>query len=256
MVTRSTAWLPGTPCWVDLSVDDGEKAAAFYNGLFGWDVAVDPDPQFGGHGNFSLNGKSVAGVSPTMEPGQPQVWATYLATDDIERSKEKVTAAGGQLLTDVIDIGGHGRMLVAMDLAGAVFGLWQSGTHTGYQLANEAGSITWNENMSNDVEANKKFYADVCGASFSDLGGDDHVYATMDIDGRAVAGMTTLPSPDAPPHWLVYFAVADTDAAVAKLTALDGKVLAEAFDTPQGRIAIVTDNQGAPFGLISVQPED
>jgi predicted enzyme related to lactoylglutathione lyase len=191
-----------------------------------------------------------------MEPGQPQVWATYLATDDIERSKEKITAAGGQLLTDVIDIGEHGKMIVAMDVAGAVFGMWQAGTHTGFQLANVAGSVTWNENLSNDVEANKKFYADVCGFNFSDLGDDSHVYATMDIDGKGVAGMTTLPSPDAPPHWITYFAVTDTDATVAKLRELDGTVLQEAFDTPQGRIAIVADNQGAPFGLISVQPED
>ena len=36
MVTRDTAWPAGTPCWVDLGVDDIAQAKAFYGGVFGW----------------------------------------------------------------------------------------------------------------------------------------------------------------------------------------------------------------------------
>ena len=97
MVTRDTAWHPGTPCWVDLSVDNAEQASTFYASLFGWDVDIDPNPDFGGHGNFSLNGKQVAGVSPNMEQGMPAFWATFLASDDIDRTAEKIKSAGGQL---------------------------------------------------------------------------------------------------------------------------------------------------------------
>src|SRR5256885_7247477 len=70
MVTRDTAWLPGTPCWVDLSVDSVEQASAFYAGLFGWEVDINPAPEFGGHGNFKLDGKDVGGVSPKMDAAQ------------------------------------------------------------------------------------------------------------------------------------------------------------------------------------------
>ena len=38
MVTRDTPWLPGTPSWVDVTVDDVPKAIAFYQALFGWDI--------------------------------------------------------------------------------------------------------------------------------------------------------------------------------------------------------------------------
>src|ERR1039457_703014 len=38
MVTRDTAWPSGTPCWVDLGVDDIAKAGTFYAGLFGWEI--------------------------------------------------------------------------------------------------------------------------------------------------------------------------------------------------------------------------
>ena len=36
MVTRDTAWPSGTPCWVDLGVDDIGRAVTFYSTLFGW----------------------------------------------------------------------------------------------------------------------------------------------------------------------------------------------------------------------------
>src|SRR5256885_13607634 len=94
MVTRDTAWLPGTPCWVDLSVDSVEKATAFYGALFGWKADVNPDPQFGGHGNFQKDSRDVAGVSPTMEKGQPQGWATYPASDDVEATPPEIQSAG------------------------------------------------------------------------------------------------------------------------------------------------------------------
>ena len=31
-------YIPGVPCWVDTSQPDPEAAAAFYGGLFGWEV--------------------------------------------------------------------------------------------------------------------------------------------------------------------------------------------------------------------------
>ncbi len=41
--------------------------------------------------------------------------------------------------------------------------------------------------------------------------------------------------PGTPPFWMVYFAVADTDATVAKAEELGGAVIAPAFDVPGGR---------------------
>ena len=48
MVTRDTAWPSGTPCWVDLGVDDTARARAFYSRLFGWDIQDGP-PEAGGY---------------------------------------------------------------------------------------------------------------------------------------------------------------------------------------------------------------
>ena len=49
MTTRDENWPDGTPCWVDVSVDEVEKANTFYSALFGWDVEV-AGPEYGGYG--------------------------------------------------------------------------------------------------------------------------------------------------------------------------------------------------------------
>jgi uncharacterized protein len=258
MVTRDTAWLPGTPCWVDLAVDSVEKATKFYGALFGWQADINPDPEYGGYGMLTKDGREVAGVGPAMQPGQPPAWTTYIASDDVERTAEKIRGAGGQVLMDVMAVGGFGKMTVAADPAGAVFGVWQSGTTTGFRLANEPGSVTWNENLSRDFEGNKKFYNEVFGYEYSDMSDAGFSYATMDLKGGAVGGVGQLGDEapaDAPANWTTYFAVADTDTTVAKVLELGGKVVKEAFDTPQGRIAILSDDQGAVFAVISVTSE-
>ena len=68
MVTRDTRWPAGTPCWVDVTVDDIPKAIAFYQALFGWDIPLG-GPEVGGYSIAHQEGRIVAAVSPKM--GQP-----------------------------------------------------------------------------------------------------------------------------------------------------------------------------------------
>jgi hypothetical protein len=65
----------------------------------------------------------------------------------------------------------------------------------------------------------------------------------MDASGFLPAGV--------PAHWSVYFAVEDTDAALAKTVDLGGAVLMPAEDTPYGRLASATDATGAVFKLVA-----
>ena len=43
------AMVVSKPVWVDLSSADPAASRAFYAGLFGWDITVSPDPQYGGY---------------------------------------------------------------------------------------------------------------------------------------------------------------------------------------------------------------
>jgi predicted enzyme related to lactoylglutathione lyase len=74
------------------------------------------------------------------------------------------------------------------------------------------------------------------------------------IDGHEVGGIGQYPdgTPEgAPAVWSVYFAVDDTDAAVAAVTRLGGSIVEPVRDSPYGRIGVVADNQGAVFSVIT-----
>ncbi len=256
MSTRDTAWAPGTPCWVDVAVGDVDSARLFYEGLFDWSVESGP-PEFGGYSNAFKKGRYAAGITPQMTAGEPAAWTTYFAVADIDGVAAKVTASGGNVVADPMDVADLGKMALATDPAGAMFGLWQAGKHTGYTIANEPGTVIWTENMSTDWVVNKGFYQRVFGWDYDDMSDETFKYATFQVEGRVAGGLGEIAeSADATgAHWSVYFAVEDTDQAVDQAVRLGGSVIRPPWDTPQGRMAIVTDTQGASFALMSAPAE-
>ncbi|HWC83948.1 MAG TPA: VOC family protein [Pseudonocardiaceae bacterium] len=253
MVTRDTPWPEGTPCWVDLSVDDLDKAVAFYSGLFGWQIQRG-GAEVGGYSMAEVDGRSVAGLGPKMAPGAPTAWTTYLAVADADRTVEKATAAGGTVLAPAMDVMDAGRMAVIADPGGAVFGIWQAGQHTGYTVVNQPNTVVWNENMSRAFDRNREFYTALVGYGYGDVDAGGIKYATLDLSGGTVGGIGELPAEapaEVPAHWMTYFGVPDADKAVARVRELGGSVLQEPFDTPYGRMAAATDDQGASFSVMS-----
>lgn len=252
MTTRDTAWSPGTPCWVDLMTPDQEAARAFYGALFGWQIDVGPE-ETGYYGMASVDGRNVAGIGGMMGMDHPPVWNTYLATADADATSKAVEAAGGSVVAPAMDVMDFGRMAFAQVPSGGVFGYWQAGTHTGVGLANEPNSLSWNEFMTRDYAGAKDFYAQVFGYTYTDMSGDGFEYSMIEVDGNTVGGIGGLPAEvpaHVPPHWRIYFAVDDCDAAAAKVTELGGAVHSPPRDMPYGRHADVADPQGAMFSLI------
>ncbi|MDQ2957972.1 MAG: VOC family protein [Actinomycetota bacterium] len=253
MATRNTPFAPGTPCWVDLLSSDPDGAKAFYTELFGW-TAEEAGNEFGNYVNFSSDGHKVAGmVRNNPESGSPDLWNTYLSTADIGATVAAATEAGGQVVVPAMQVGDLGSMAVLIDSAGGAVGLWQPGTHTGFQKYNEPGSVTWDEYHSKDFAASLAFYSSVFGWTTDVLSDtEDFRYYGWQIDGETVAGMMDsanfLP-PEVPSIWTVYFAVADVDASCAKAVELGGTVVRPAETTPYGRIAELHDPSGTLFKL-------
>lgn len=258
MTIRDTPWDPGTPCWVDLMTTDQAAARDFYARLFGWEIEVGGEDT-GFYGMASIDGRNVAGIGGMMGMEHPPVWSTYLATADVDATSEAVEKAGGTVVAPAMDVMEFGRMAFAQVPGGGVFGCWQAKAHIGVQLANEPGTLTWNEFMTRDYPGAKDFYAQVFGYTYTEMGDGGFQYATIEVNGNTVGGIGALP-PDVPehipPHWRVYFDVDDCDAAVAKVTELGGSVLRPPMDMPYGRHADVADPQGAMFSVIkSATPE-
>jgi len=249
-----SSYRPGTPCWMDLASPDPDASVRFYGELLGWE-ASEPGPaeETGGYRLFTLRGKQVAGLGPVQQEGQPPMWTTYVATDDADATADKARAAGGQVVMEPFDVMDAGRMAIVADPAGAVFGLWQPGSHTGSQLANEPGSFTWNELHSRDFDAAQAFYGAVFGWEPETTEFESMRYTMFKLgDGRVAGGMQMgdqFPA-QVPSHWNVYFAVDDCDAAVQKVRHRGGQVRMEATGTPAGRMAAFADPQGAAFSIV------
>ncbi|MFE0462033.1 VOC family protein [Kitasatospora sp. NPDC058965] len=245
-----TEYREGVPCWVDLDAPDADRACAFYHDLFGWEFTDTGEP--GGHYRIAtLRGRRVAGVT-AVPPEVPSNWITYLAADDADQVAARIRDAGGHLLREPFDVMDAGRAALAKDPAGAVFGLWQGREHGGSGLANESGSFTWNENLSNDPRTARIFYTQIFGYDYDEIPGLD--YTVIKVHGAPAGGIGELPSmlpPGAESFWSTYFAVTDTDMAAARVVELGGEVLVPPTDSPYGRLAVVHDDAGAFFCVIS-----
>ena len=118
------------------------------------------------------------------------------------------------------------------------------------------GTFNWPELATTDQNAAKKFYTTLFDwqATDDDMG-PGGVYTIFKRDGKAVAALYTLKADmrkqGVPPLWGSYISVENADASAAQAKTLGGKVIMEPFDVMEhGRMAVITDPQGAVFALI------
>ncbi len=248
----------GAPCWADVMSHDAQAAGQFYRAVFGWDLE-DMGPEYGHYTVATMDGKMIAAISPPPPDGDslPPAWTVYLKSTDVAGTAQMVEKAGGTVAMPPMEVPTQGHMMLATDPTGATFGVWQPGGHNGAQLFNEDGAMIWAELHTRGGAAADAFYEQVfplTGRSMGDLGMEYTMFKSGDdmVAGRAELG----PEQSAvPPHWLVYFQVPDTDAAVAKIRELGGTVSLEPQDTSYGRMAFVADPAGARFAVIKPPTE-
>jgi predicted enzyme related to lactoylglutathione lyase len=250
MPVRETA-PPGAPCWIDLSTSDTAGSSAFYSALFGW-TADEPNEDFGGYFNFRKDDVAVAGCV-AQHAGMSDAWSVYLASDNAPKTLESAAAHGAQILVPSMEVADLGSMAVITDPTGAAVGVWQPGTFPGLTVLAEPGTPGWFELQTRDHGAAVGFYRDVFGWETSTIGDtDDFRYTVQTVGQDQLAGIMDARGflPEAvPAHWAVYFAVADTDEALAKAVTLGGSIVQPAQDTPYGRLASALDPTGAEFKM-------
>jgi predicted enzyme related to lactoylglutathione lyase len=85
------------------------------------------------------------------------------------------------------------------------------------------------------------------------MGEGQPAYTEFLLDGDSIAGaweMNPQMPAEVPSYWQVYFAVDDVDASYRKALDLGATEMLAPQDFPGGRFAIVSDPQGAGFGLL------
>lgn len=251
---------PGTFCWVELGTTDNDAAKNFYTQLFGWEFEDHPMGPDSVYTMLKLDGKDVGGLykllPDMLAQGVPAHWMSYVATADADETAEKAKNAGATILNGPLDVFTLGRMAVIKDPTGAVFSIWQARDNKGSAVWGTANAVVWNELGTNDTQKAGDFYSTVFGWTRQQFPGPME-YTVFNNADKGIGGMYQI-TPEMgpiPPHWLVYFAVDDCDAAVQKATGLGATVMKPAEDIPGvGRFAILTDPQGAAFALLKPQP--
>ncbi|MGP3950016.1 VOC family protein [Streptomyces sp. 7N604] len=246
----------GAPCWADAMFPDVEAAKSFYGELLGWTFG-EPAEEYGNYTQAYSDGKNVAAVSPQMPGWQgPPAWSIYFASRDIDATAAKIRDNGGDPMMEPMAVGEFGKMLIAKDPSGVVFGVWQAGTHKGFEKENEPGSFCWAEITTRDAQKADAFFPAVFGYGVKTLEdeavdfklynlGDDTVVGRMKMTGDFPA--------EVPPYVNVYFAVSNCDDAIATVTKHGGEVHFGPHDSPFGRFAAVSDPQGATFSVIDLE---
>lgn len=255
MSDSSVSYSDGTPCWADITLSELDAGRSFYGELLGWEFQA-PVAEFGGYTEATSGGKAVAGLSP-QPPGQeggPAAWVVYFASSDARETATKVRQHGGYVLQGPMRVGDQGTMLLAKDPGGATFGVWQAGEHPGFGVVDEPGAYCWAEVVTREPEAADAFYPSVFPVRAQRMADPaEFDYVVWSVGERPVAGRFAMPestSAQVPSHMLVNFVVRDCDQAVATVARLGGRVIDGPMDSPFGRFAVVTDQEGARFAVI------
>lgn len=265
----------GVPCWIDSNQPEPAEAARFYSQLFGWETEDMMPPGSGGHYFMGrIGGRDAAALSsiPSGAPAEA-AWNTYIRVDSADDAAERIRDAGGRVLSAPFDVFDSGRMGVFADPEGAVFSVWQSGTHRGSAAVNEHGALLFNNLHTDNPDAVAEFYDAVFGWHALDgtwwaLPGYGDVQEQLSPGMRA--GMAQMGAPagfedvvatiaplgDGPARWTVTFAVDDADATAARTQELGGSILSAPHDAPWQRVATLADPAGAVFLASQFVPEN
>lgn len=262
----TTAYPPGTFCWSELSTTDPEAAKRFYGELLGWqakDIPLGPDA--GVYSMMQVDGHDAAALytqpADQKAAGVPPHWRAYVAVSDADEAARRIADAGGTVLAQPFDVFDSGRMAVARDPGGAVLAVWEARKHVGAGWSGEPGAMAWNELLTRDTATASQFYARAFGWAAEAQSGP-MPYTIFKSGGRQVGGMMMITDEmlkamngDVVPHWHVYFAVGDCDAAAARAASMGAKVAVPPMDVPgAGRLATLEDPQGASFSIIKGEP--
>jgi predicted enzyme related to lactoylglutathione lyase len=197
-----------------------------------------------------LRGLEAAAMSRTQD--QPPHWNVYVTVESADGAAARAGEFGATVLAQPFDVFDAGRMFVMQDPTGAILAAWEPRASIGARVVNEPGAFTWADLVTPDLDAAARFYGDWLGWETEEIP-DAQGYRVIRNAGRSNGGMVPLRpeivGPDVPPNWFPYFGTEDLDTARARVDEMGGRTLIGPIAVPSGAFAVVTDAQGAVFGL-------
>lgn len=246
----------GKVIFLELVTPDLAAAERFYGGVFGWTFR---DTNIGG----TAYAEAVIGDQPVAELLQKTLpagehlqpaWLTYFAVRDVDAAAQVAVQHGAKILFQPHNFPDRGREAVLADPRGAIFAVLASSSGDPPDMSATPGAWIWSSLITRDPEAEAAFYQALFNYEVFEVPGEpDAQHFILVSEGYARASVNPPPAsrPAIYPHWLNYVRVDDATATAAKVVALGGRVLVEPrLNQGGGKIALVADPLGAPFGLL------
>lgn len=254
---------PGSFCWIELATTDQRAAKAFYGSLFGWTAEDSPIGEGAFYTMFQLQGRTVAAGYALRDDqrsmGVPPNWMVYITVTSADATAKKAAELGGTVVCPAFDVATHGRMAVIKDPTGAHFSVWQPINNQGIGLTGVEGTLCWEDLSTPDVPSARQFYSKLFGWEIMEgTEGQPHSdYLHIKNGEEFIGGVPPAKhrSPGVPPHWLPYFFVNNCDATAAKAKQLGASLCLDPMTMEGvGRMAVVSDPQGAVFAIFQAMP--
>lgn len=237
----------GQFCWHELLSTDPVKSLAFLEALLGIQGKGSQHAP-GEYTELYAGENPFGGLMAVPDPAMPSCWLGYVMVDDLARETERSRELGAQVFVANQEIPKVGRFSLLKDPQGAMVYLFQSLEEMPEQPM-APGAVCWNELHSPDLEGSTAFYSALVGWKRKPVSLQGFQYSMFERGGKDVAGMMQSQG-DAPPGWLHYFLVQNTDQASARAVELGGQLVAPPSDIPNmGRMAVLADPTGAIFAL-------
>ena len=261
--TRGNA--AGDFIWYELMTPDPAASKQFYDAVVGWNID-EHSAMPGGDTEYRMINRSDGGtaggvltLSPEMQShGARPTWLGYVNVEDVDRTVAEVERRGGRALMPASDIPNVGRIAMIADPQGAPIYVMKPippandpNATSDVFSPREIGHCAWNELVTSDLEAAKKFYTELFGWT---LGGTMPMgemgdYQFIEQNGTMIGAM--FAPQGRPPAWRFCFRVENLEKSIEAVKSGGGEILFGPTEVPGGgRIIQANDPQGAFFMVI------
>jgi predicted enzyme related to lactoylglutathione lyase len=170
---------------------------------------------------------------------------------DLDATVRRLVELGSDRLGPTVHVRDGTSYATLRDPEGAVVSVRESTEST------RAGRIAWHQLHTKDAERSWAVYAELFGwehtetREAADVDGGHRLFTWGDSGASVGSIANTARWPGVHAHWMFYFPVGDLEAALAKVRARGGRVIAPPAVLTNGvRLAPCEDGQEAAFGLL------
>jgi predicted enzyme related to lactoylglutathione lyase len=239
--------------WYENLTGDPKAAIEFYSDVVGWTTQPFGQDYVMWVGSQGPLGGVMKLPAEAKTMGMPPTWMAHVLVANVDKSAALARTLGGNVYKAPEDIPTVGRFSVIADPQGATLSIFTPQTPMTLHDTSKPGEFCWNELMTSDSGAAFKFYSEMFGwkvVQDMDMG-PMGTYRVFGLGDRQLGGMMNIPKgAPMPTMWICYTEVPDLDAAIARATKKNAKVMNGPMEVPGGgRIAQLMDPQGAAFAL-------